>query len=241
MAAPTEPQAPRIIMGYGASDPDYLAPGRVEREHLYRPMPYVVLMPVVGGIPPRVHDAIVSLAHPPNQPHTQLTVEWMEVGAAYNLGIAAILEHPVLSTWRYLITIEQDNLVPPYALVDLMNEAEGGGWDVLGGLYHTKGEGGFAQIWGKRDEPLNFVPQRAVRGEVVPTWGTGMGCTVFRLDVFKRLPGPWFNTRCNAQHGSFTQDLDFFKRAHDEGLDLKVGVDCRVIVGHLDVATGQLW
>lgn len=240
MATPTT-REPQVILGYGSTDPDYRAPVRLERSHLYRPMPYVVVMPVVGGVPPRVHDAIVSLAAPPNQKHTQLTIEWAEVGAAYNMAVEMILAHPEISTWRYMVTIEQDNLVPPYGVIDLLNEAEAGEWDVLGGLYHTKGEGGVAQIWGDRSLPLNFVPQRPVPGKVVPTWATGMGCTVFRLDQFRRLPGPWFNTRCDEEHGSFTQDLDYFKRAHDEGLDLKVGVDCRVVVGHLDVDTGQVW
>lgn len=241
MSAPTTPTEPRIILGYGATDPGYLAPARLEREHLYRPTPYAIVIPCVGKVEPRVLDMAMSLAAPPNQAHAHMIMEDFEVGAAYNHAVELILSHPVLSTWRYMVTIEQDNLVPPFGVVDLLNEAEGGGWDVLGGLYHTKGEGGVAQIWGDRSRPLNFVPQHARAGEVVETWGTGMGCTVFRLDVFKRMPGPWFNTRCDAEHGSFTQDLDFFKHAHDQGIDLRVGVDCRVVVGHMDVHTGIVW
>lgn len=238
----TAPQV-HIHIGYGATDPGYHAPPRLERAHLYQPCPFVIVVPAVGPPNWRWTDAFRSLAVPPNQPNTHMVIREAEVGAAYNVAVDMLLHHNAFSAapWKWMITLEQDNLVGPFGVVDLLNEAEGGSWDVLGGLYHTKGPGGVPQIWGDRERPLNFVPQPARPGEVVATWGTGMGFTAFRLDVFRSMPGPWFDTTSSETEGSFTQDLKFFQRAHTSGLDLKVGVDCRIRVGHLDVANDTIW
>ena len=68
-----------------------------------------------------------------------------------------------------------------------------------------------------------------------------MGCTLFDMDVFRKIEPPWFVTHNDLEHGSFTQDLAFYNAARKQSVELAVGVDCRVKVGHLDVTTGEVW
>jgi len=191
-------------------------------------------------IPARVVDSFMSMMRPPNSKTTQLFMAGLEVGDAYNEAIGMIIAHPELSRWPYILTIEEDNLVPPMALLDLQRELVRGKWDVLGGLYWTKGDGGVPQIWGDPTDEFNFRPIAPIAGKVVRTNGTGMGCTLFRRDVFERIDGPWFVTQA-GESGMFTQDLYCFNRAHEQKVKLKVGVDCRVRVGHMDVETGRVY
>ena len=43
----------------------------------------------------------------------------MEVGDAYSSAVETILGHPELSTWQYLLCMEDDNAPPPDGLLRL--------------------------------------------------------------------------------------------------------------------------
>jgi hypothetical protein len=159
----------------------------------------------------------------------------MEVGEAYSQAIEAILAHPDLSKFKYLLTLEHDNIPPADGLIKLLERAEKHPeFDCIGGLYFTKGEGGMPQIWGDRRDPvMNFRPQPPRLGELVECWGTGMGFNLWRLEMFKDpdLRKPWFKTQ--TEGGVATQDLyawgDFQKNGY------RCAVDCGVLVGHYDL------
>lgn len=233
---------PEIILGWGASPVDQAQAAEARWDaHTYIDCSTVIIMPTRGLIPARVVDTLMSMLRPPNSKTTQLFMAGLEVADAYNAGIETILNHPELSTWPFILTVEEDNLIPPLALIQLLREMNDGGWDVLGGLYWTKGTLGVPQIWGDANDPVwNFRPQKPVPGATLKCNGTGMGCTLFRTDVFRRLDGPWFKTQAD-EGGAFTQDLYAFHRWHNEGVELEVGVDCSVLVGHYDHTTGRVW
>jgi len=229
---------PQVIMGWtGETEPvrnDMLA-------HTYRDLSTVIVMPTRGTIPARVVDSFMSLMRPPNSKTTQLFIAGMEVGHAYNEAVSMILANDELAKWKYVLTVEEDNLLPPDALIGLQREMVAGNWDVLGALYWTKGEGGVPQIWGDPYDPTeNYRPQRPTDG-VVECNGTGMGCTLFNMDTFRKIEPPWFVTHNSVEAGQFTQDLAFYNAARKQGVELCVGVDCRIKVGHLDVNTGEVW
>ena len=58
--------------------------------------------------------------------------------------------------------------------------------------------------------------------------GVGCGCTLFRVEDFKKIPYPWFQTGYNH-----TEDAWFFSQAHRNIPDYKVGMDMNVVCGHL--------
>lgn len=250
----TRPTQPAIIFGYGATDEQHdVRLATIEERAFYRDLSTIVIVPSIGSLPDRVYESHMSMIFPPNQKRVLMVASRFEVGYAYNAIIQMCLDHPDLSKWRYVLTLEHDNLVPPTAVVDLLSAAAHGEWDVLGALYWTKGEQGVPQMWGDASHPVeNYWPQLPnVAGGIVPVNATGMGFTLWKLDVFRRLAGPWFATQdggtvpesLSAQAGSgvWTQDLWFFHRAREAGLNLKVGVHCGIRVGHLDVETGVVW
>lgn len=252
---PDQTRDPKVelILGYGGQDPDYLRKGyeRIDRRQLHRDLSLAMVCPTRGVIPAYVVDSWLSLAGLPNQPRTNLFVRGMEVGAAYNFAIAQLLAHPATAQWRYMLTIEEDNVPPPFGLIDLVCAADEGDWDILGGLYWTKGIDGVPQIWGKHtdDGPLSFAPWSPWHdpdypyesGQIVRCHGTGMGFTLFKLDLFRRMPGPWFETTADPTRGIHTQDLWFYKQAADDAAKLRVGVHTGIKVLHYDVDEGVGW
>jgi hypothetical protein len=159
----------------------------------------------------------------------------MEVGAAFTSAIESILAHPDLSKWKYIITLEHDNIPPPEGIVKLLQQMEANPeYACIGGLYFTQGPGGCAQIWGDPKDPvLNFRPQVPIPNTVQECCGTGMGFNAWRLDMFKdpKLRRPWFKTQ--TEGGVSTQDLYFWGDARKHGY--RCAIDTSVKVGHYDL------
>jgi hypothetical protein len=208
----------------------------------WKDLSLVILIPSVKYFPPRVVASWLNLINPPNGKLSRIFAVGMEVGDAYNSAIQAITEHPIMGTWRYLLTLEHDNVPPPDGIMKLMarmESKEGQDFAAIGGLYFTKGPGGVPQIWGDpRDKEMNFRPQKPSGiGELVECCGTGMGFTLFRMSMFKdgKISKPWFQTT-----GNVTQDLYFWQKARSEG-GYRCAVDCNVRVGHYDVDGDEIW
>jgi len=203
----------------------------------------VVILPAGPSIPSKVFFAMRSLIFPPNQANVWWGALGMEVGEAYSQAIEAILVHPELSTWEYLLTVEHDNVPPADGVLKLIAQMEAHPeFACIGGLYWTKGEGGVPQIWGDPKDPvLNFRPQPPVPGQLVECCGTGMGFNLWRLKMFKdaKLRKPWFRTVASLAEGVGTQDLHFWSDARKHGY--RCAVDCGVLVGHYDAVNDVCW
>lgn len=202
----------------------------------------VVILPASHTMSTKVALSHWSLMFPPNQPVYRMLALGQEVGEAYCNAIEAILSHPELSEWEYVLTIEHDNTPPPDGLLKLIKRMDTHPeLSCIGGLYWTKGFGGVPQIWGDPSDPVvNFRPQPPKPGELVECCGTGMGFNLWRLSMFKdeRLRKPWFKTIAGAE-GLGTQDLHFWADARKHGY--RCAVDCDVLVGHFDAATETNW
>ena len=164
-----------------------------------------------------------------------------EVGEAYSNAIQNILDHPDLSKFKYVVTLEHDNAPQPDGLVKLLEAMEAyPQFACIGGLYFTKGEQGQAQIWGDpRDPEINFRPQVPAPNTVQECCGTGMGFNAFRLEMFKdkRLRKPWFKTQ--TEGGVATQDLFFWSDARRHGY--RCAVHTGIPVGHYDLDSDTMW
>ena len=121
----------------------------------------------------------------------------------------------------------------------------------MSGLYFTKGEINMPMAYGdpahfERTGELEFTP-RDIRaaleaGQVMPVNGIAMGCALWRMDLFRAMPRPWFVTVDDVVDGKpmgFTQDLWFCRQARMSGY--RFCVDTRVKVGHLDIQTGEVY
>lgn len=239
---------PSIIVPYEPGQQNSNIEGanaRLTKSKAYRDLSTVIVTPTRGGrsLCPRFVSSVMGLMRPMNQQcFGPIFLSGMEVGEAFNAAVEMILANPVLSKFKYMLTMEDDNLPPPDGLLKLYESIEQ--FDVVGGLYWTKGEAGMPMIYGSADvQPLNFVPQPVMAETVQRCNGTGMGFTLFKLDIFRKMPKPWFKTEqsFNPNSGSkcYTQDLYFYEKLIRSGG--KVAVDNRVKVGHYEVDADRVW
>jgi hypothetical protein len=219
------------------------ARGRILEGGSWKRQRIVQVLPAGAAVPTKVVHSWLNLLFPPNQAVYRHTCIGEEVGKAYSDAIEGVLAHPDLSTWEYLLTIEHDNVPPPDGVLRLLKRMEEHPeFACIGGLYWTKGEAGVPQIWGDVTDPVvNYRPQAPEPGKLVECCGTGMGFNLWRLSMFKdaKLRRPCFKTLASAEEGVGTQDLYFWTDARKHGY--RCAIDCDVLVGHHDSATGITW
>lgn len=217
----------------------------------YQDSPTVILIPTRGMIHHRVVSAWLGLMPPMNTARVILFATGHEVGQAYNALLANVLADPQLSKWPYVLTLEDDNLPPPDAHLRLLESIQWGKFDAVSGLYFTKGEWNMPMAYGDPAEwqqkgVFDFRPrdtrEAISKGQIMPVNGIAMGCALWRMELFRQIPPPWFVTCNDVVDGAvkcFTQDLFFCERASRAGK--RFAVDCRVHVGHLDINTGLVY
>lgn len=237
---------PQIVIpnmeGFHNMNPDTSA--RLKKSKSYEDLSTVCIVPAYTSIPPKVVQAWMGLMKPMNQKFIMIMAEKMEVGEAYSKTIETILANPELSKWKYILTMEHDNLPPPDGLLKLYENIDK--YDGVGGLYFTKGEGGQPMCYGRPSQfPVNFIPFLPHPEEITPCRGIAMGFSLYKMDMFKNpaLPKPFFETRQQYTPGvgaeAYTQDLKFCENAGKLGY--RFAVDGRVRVGHYDYVNDFIW
>ena len=182
-----------------------------------------------------VFGSWLMLSMPMNQKVCRLAIANAEVGEAYEAAVDMILRDDI--KWKYMLTVEHDNLPPRDGLLKLYESIDQ--YDAVGGLYWMKGENGTPMIYGDPAEPFTYYPQAPKPDALQPCNGLGMGFTLFNVEMFRKIPKPWFKTRVDAKLGDYSQDLYFFHKAAAAGF--KFACDTRVKVGHLDLASRKVW
>lgn len=238
---------PQIISSFdaGAHNADLQAADvRLDKSGTYKDLSTIIIVPAKESVPTKAVASWWNLMTPPNQKVAKLFAAGMEVGAAYENVFSAMMENPELSKWKYILTLEHDNIPPSDGLIKLLERAEEHPeFSVIGGLYWTKGIGGVAQCWGSPNEhPINFKPQKPrLDGGLLEVNGTGMGFTLYRTAMFKdkRLRRPWFKSAASKEEGVFTQDLYFALDARKHGH--RFAVSCDIRVGHYSIEEDKVW
>lgn len=217
---------------------------RLKKAKAFANQSTVILCPTRGVISARVVNAMMGLGKPMNQQVVgPIFLEKMEVGEAYEQGIEMILQNPVLRTFKYVLTIEEDNLPGPGDFMRLLEVMGEGNFDAIGGLYFTKGEGGMPMMYGNpKDFPLNFRPMMPIANTVQACNGIAMGFSLFKMEMFTsgRIERPFFKTCNDYNEGKiYTQDLYFCEKALKAGY--RFAVDTSVRVGHYDYENDMVW
>lgn len=237
---------PQIIIGgdLGFHNSDLEASReRLSKGKQYRDLSTVCVIPTRGKIDARVVENWMGLMTPMNNAFVKIFVRGMEVGDAYNHAVELILGHDALKNFKYMLTLEEDNMPPPDGLLKLYESIDD--YVAVGGLYWTKGEGGQPMIYGDPKGMLAFQPQLVRVDTVQECNGLGMGFTLFDLKIFsdKKFEKPWFKTvqEWDPQKGGAAGTQDLYAFAKLRRLGYRVACDTRVKVGHYDEHGGIVW
>jgi len=184
--------------------------------------------------------SFLKQSHPVNTSLDYKFVIGKEVGKARNELVQKALK---LDT-EYLIFIDDDVIIPPNTITKLINIADQGK-DIVAGVYYSK------QI---PPEPLIFKGRGTGSfknwkiGEIInDVDGIGMGLTLLKTAIFKKIKKPWFktiessrkSTRNEKLFYSVDESLYFCNKAISKGF--KITVDTSIQGIHFDYKTNTFY
>lgn len=236
----------QIAQDYGYHNSNYEATEkRITKSKMYEDLSTVCVIPTpTGQLSTKFVQYFSGMIRPMNQKFHVHFEERKEVGQAYTDSIEAILNNPFLKDFKYLLTVEWDNIIfQPDALMMLYEDMKD--YDVASGLYFCKGQNGAPMAYGRIDvQPMNFVPFLPHDNSITPVNGVGMGFCLWKMSIFKdpRLPKPLFKTVQEVIQGGvsqYTQDLYACQKLRE--LQYRICIDSRVKIGHHDFDTNFTW
>jgi predicted SAM-dependent methyltransferase len=147
---------------------------------------------------------------------------------------------------KYLQFFDDDVLMPGHTFKQLVYRLENhDNVDICGGIYCNKNKPPFPLVF-DGDGRGSYWDWRI--GEFKQVTGLGMGMTIIRTSLLKRMEPPWFKTERHlrmrddgvAESFAQTEDLYFCRKAR-EGYDAEVWADFSLIGGHIDHSTGEVF
>ena len=138
--------------------------------------------------------------------------------------------------YDYVFFVEDDNVIPKNALVQLMTHKA----DVVGGFYYRK----YLPLetagmhYTENGEPCSIEDFKI--GDVIHnTLVLPMGCTLIKTDVFRKMEFPYFKEVKVKDRPALTSDTYFCEKAREIGIDIitDTGVQCL----HIDRTKGIIY
>jgi predicted SAM-dependent methyltransferase len=178
--------------------------------------------------------ALRNLAYPMFGNPIHYSPDGLEVGDARNFIVEQALKDGV----EWLLFLDYDVAPPANALVKLLDLKT----DIAAGVYNSKAVPSYPLIYVKG---WNYAFEDWIEGDLIKADGAGMGCTLIKMDVFKKIKRPWFRTvKGYSPHnleilGHLTEDIYFCEKAKAAGYDIII--DTSVQCSHVDTRTGLLF
>jgi hypothetical protein len=216
---------------------------RIDKSMMYEDLSTIIVCPTRGLFPTRVVQSWMKLMRPMNQLVAgPIFAEAMKVDDAYNSLFKYILDNPYLSKFKYVLTIEEDNIPPADGLLKLYEGMKD--YDVVGGLYWGKSDNGFPMIFGDPSKGiLDAAPQTPKKNTLHECNALGMGFNLFKLDMFKQIEYPWFKTVQEVtdlgDELHLTQDFYFYRKAAEKGF--KFACNTNILVGHYSLKEDKVY
>lgn len=161
-----------------------------------------------------------------------------KVADAQNFAVRKALDEG----YDYIFFVEDDNVIPRNALVQLMSHKA----DIVGGFYYRK-------YYPLESAGMHYVDEEGRPGPIENfkigdvihnTLVLPMGCTLIKVDVFRNVEYPWYKEVNVEGRPALTSDTYFCEKARKAGYDVitDTGVQCLhvdkergIIYGHPDI------
>lgn len=177
----------------------------------------------VNGLP-----CIEGLEFPAGVERKIFNVFGRDVDDAYNVAVMEAIKDNA----DWIVTIEDDTFPPPDAIVKLLKLAKDNLGCAVGAWYpkREKSRQGVHIIIGD-DGARTYLEDD---GKVHEVYTLAMGCSIYPINMFVKIPQPWFVT---TKH--LTQDSFFSQLARENGY--KLLVDTSIKCKHIDRETNEVF
>lgn len=147
----------------------------------------------------------------------------------------AAVQTAISGDFDYLFFYDDDTLMPEGVIPRLLNRMEE--FNAVSASYFVRGYPFSPMVfrWDRKGKLMKLVPAKNYRRLIDPDGmmrnrvaGLGNGCTMLRVEDFKKVPFPWFQAAPN-----YSEDVYWYYKARKYVPDYRVGMDFSVKAGHL--------
>ena len=158
-------------------------------------------------LPPGVESKIYTPHFPNGFPH--------EIAQARNNLIWQALKDEC----THVIMMDTDQVHPPDTITRLYNLDK----DIAAGVVHRRYPP-FDPIFymGTPSTYTHVNDDEVYSGDVIKVDATGCGCVMFKAEVLKKMPAPWFKLDTNEKGELVGEDIYFFSKAREAGIEIHV-------------------
>lgn len=195
----------------------------------------LIAVPTFESIDPEVFKAIYDLDIPAIVSSTEFDfVRGYDCARARN----EIAKRAVDGKFDYVLMVDSDTVIPKDTLVYFFEQARA---DVTLGIYPKKFDTGKTEIFSFAsrdytdanrysfaafDDAMNLHKATRIRVK-----GGGLGCALIDVDIFKKMPKPWFLYVTYANGNALSEDLYFCEQV--DRVNGSIIADPRVRCGHV--------
>lgn len=153
-----------------------------------------------------------------------------------------VVEKAIDKNFNYLFFIDDDLIIPKNILVALMEHLRNG-YDIASGFYYRKYEPlescSMVEDKDKRPSRVDFNEIGETFDDVLVVCS---GCTLFKVDVFKRIESPWYKEIFVDGRAQVTEDTYMCQQIRNvENPSIKTILDTGMQCIHVDKTKGVLY
>jgi len=203
---------------------------------LVRNEEFVAKKNLLIAIPKKNNDDILGTNITPEvfiYPHGMAWEKKFLPGYTYDEARNRLVEYAKELGVDYLFFLDDDILMPQFALLELYNAMVGGNLDIVAGYYYQKMNKRMP-TWGHRlEDGKHIVPEVESATSLVPcNWVIGTGCMLIRMSVFDKIKKPYFNMIYDGKERmTVGEDCYFITKCEASGI--KSYIHPKVKCGHI--------
>lgn len=147
----------------------------------------------------------------------------MQIGGYKPHGLNNLIKDAKQIKATHLLNIDADMIFPPDALEKLLKADK----DIVGVNYRQRGNhqdqdapSSVTKFPNKDNTGYRRVLEKDFPEELFECGAVGLGLTLIKIEVFDKLPFPWFHTTETEENGHSTEDIVFCKEAREAGFEV---------------------
>lgn len=190
-------------------------------------MKLAICMPLYGSIPASFFINFINRIHELYNNGKSYEVQiFMKQGQPVDYVRNELVRMALVNEADYIMFIDSDILLPQRSIDDLIEMNV----DIASGLYFSKGKP-FLPVARIARDNKHFYLEDFEFNRIMEIDGVGLGCTLIKTEVFKKIKPPWFKFEWTEWQGQIDQkaeDLYFFDECKKVGYKiwLNTGIVC---------------
>lgn len=156
-----------------------------------------------------------------------------QIGGYKPASMNNIVKEVLAEGYDYYMSIDCDMVFPPDGIIRLLDNNKaivGANYSVRGNAVNGNPREAVVKIADDKGK-LKSMAVHDLPKQLFKCFSIGNGFTLYKADIFKKIPEPWFEARVDDSGNFSTEDVHFMAKANAAGI--KVWCNPKIQMGHI--------